>query len=93
MILTCGLNIFKKLILFEISCIFFSLYIRECYGKECWDIDIKNYASEFKLLEHCTIIRGSLSISLIEHSDPEEFLKFSFPKLRYQFVYITVQKL
>lgn len=57
-------------------------FISGCCTKECWDIDIKNSAENFKILENCSIIRGSLSISLIEHSSADEFEKFSFPELR-----------
>ncbi|CAG5117151.1 unnamed protein product [Candidula unifasciata] len=48
----------------------------------CGDMDIRNSVKNFRLLENCTVIEGSLHISLIDYVPQEEYDKYSFPLLR-----------
>ncbi|BFZ05313.1 hypothetical protein BsWGS_08351 [Bradybaena similaris] len=48
----------------------------------CGDMDIRNSVKSFHMLENCTVIEGSLHISLIDYVPQEEYDKYSFPLLR-----------
>lgn len=48
----------------------------------CGGLDIRNSVSQFKKLENCTVIEGSLQIVLIDNGTAKDFENITFPKLR-----------
>ncbi|XP_042898264.1 insulin-like peptide receptor isoform X1 [Parasteatoda tepidariorum] len=51
------------------------------YEKVCRSIDIRNKVENFKKLENCTVIEGSLQILLIDHGKAQDYDYLSFPNL------------
>ncbi|XP_012935847.1 putative molluscan insulin-related peptide(s) receptor [Aplysia californica] len=48
----------------------------------CSDMQIRNGVKNLEALTNCSVIQGSLHISLMDNVAPEEFEKYSFPELR-----------
>lgn len=51
-------------------------------GRICAEIDIRNSPSQFRRLENCTLVEGSVTIALIEKHAYFDFSTLRFPKLR-----------
>ena len=47
----------------------------------CNSIDIRNSVKNFRLLENCTVVEGSVHIVLIDNGVPKDYENLSFPKL------------
>lgn len=56
--------------------------IAEQQAKVCGEIDVRNNPSDFKQLEGCTVVAGSVSILLIEKHRNFNFTEKQFPELR-----------
>lgn len=62
--------------------IFIVCFLPMHHAKICKDIDIRNHPEEFDKLQNCTIVTGSVSISLIEKHRYYNFTEKQFPQLR-----------
>lgn len=58
----------------------------------CGSVRIKNDLEEFRKLENCTVVEGSVYISLMEHAVAENFAKLSFPELREITAYLMLYR-
>ncbi|XP_047223967.1 insulin receptor a [Girardinichthys multiradiatus] len=52
------------------------------HGEICSSKDIRNNATNLRMLENCTVIEGHLKILLMFGTKPKDFQDLSFPKLR-----------
>lgn len=68
--------------LISIKFVYTAVFVGIIDAKICPGMDIRNFPSELDILTDCVVVNGSLQIVLMDHFEYEDFVGYSYPKLR-----------